>query len=1413
MPRVLRFGVPSLDKLFGARLETLGISLGDIEEKLYEYGIDLPEDKAPSSICIIGPDGTGKSVLGLHLASTYMADCMVGDADHVLPTVLYVSTDLKFEMAKKMWKNFWLDFPYLRRMPFDSVQEENRLKIAEKRGVHNKWVKLTSCQPLGREEMSKETAKPLSTYLAKSLNKTGQIIPVYFVDLASTTAGDDWGFVNRILSVMQPPKKDHPPHLMVIDSVEGFETLVGDRDAFGEAHPRRSRIAQVMRSAGSKCHIAFITEEAREGEQQPEEFVVDAVIRLRRSFTQNYVRRTIEIEKARGQSHVRGQHPYLIRSGAGSTTGTQENPDDPELLAPEGAVRSAIEQLSNLTEAEKPKIDDRPNVQSYVHVCPSLHRFSRDIMESKVVSLSADLPKFFAAFGIPYLDEILDGAAEKVTRAGREGVNDPDWGNDRRGLPVGKITALIGNPETQKTPLGQAFLSRCFTDYARRFAEIIKLLRGCRKLKLSELKTRLRNLADCRQIDRLRGSHKVGSNAADRWIPLLQSDISSFVTRTRKISEGNKNLKRLCRAIDTKVAGEPIPELVKAASWLLGAPFYPNDGVPVMLTTRDEVHSKVLAKDFMKWLTKPDLGDDKIPDLRRHYEQVLKLHMEEYCICRRLEIHDMPSAVLIHIIQRAVEAAQCVLAPKHPSEYSTEQRAEKSWGIRVVIDDFSILQSTYTEAHDDPLFLPFLVFYLRREGVTTLIIDTQSGRPEAAITDPLDSELRAVVDHRIYTWRFSFYGENRIAVAPIPPIAPDMPAVVRELRREADDTLTVDPHFELYSGIEEGDPRPVPLEVRLFEETTAFRDYIARENARYLELFTPVAKAHDNKTADSVILGIPPDEYDNFWDFCCLQRDTKLDFTMVLQVDEFWELQRPKPRRVGGSRRSKPRRAGGFRSQWDYLRAMTSADNDMDLAADPFAVFQETELSTSRDQARDPSKNIRQRIDFFDYPGCVIRDLSEEDKDSVDRIPFMWDFGFLLCKRQAWEDTISEKKLLPILSKSKGIEIRVKEIWERMPKALDRWERANGRRPSWREFLEACHVVAQEQSYKVLAPVTSFDLSITAGPTLSCLVLEVWASEIYDRLKQNKKKNDLLDMLEKISKRSWRVLDESGAQRLIDWLENYELELFMTWLLLVEVLDISALASAVRKADLRVKEAETSAVAIRHWYKTASSFSETFSSGDPVVPVGLPGHFSIRGDWFLSVAGGSRSGHLADRALDLLCSKRANHNRLEHGLGLPTRAVVTRGSEEALRTKLLTHDKGDIGFRTKNVPYGNLLKIGGPTSSARAGREEFYWFWRSGLKSYHRHARIWQDWLASLILWWERMRYIYPDEWTSGFKRYDSIAKEIEKLAQNRISQQRFYKRLEKKHLGGEAWIAFKRRVDGLREDLLKATLKEPRSQ
>ena len=87
----MNFGIESLDELFGEGPN---------------FGIEIPRGEA-TSFCLIGPDGTGKSVFALHLADDYLKK----NSSVANTKVLYVSTDLRYAMAVKMAASFGLKAP------------------------------------------------------------------------------------------------------------------------------------------------------------------------------------------------------------------------------------------------------------------------------------------------------------------------------------------------------------------------------------------------------------------------------------------------------------------------------------------------------------------------------------------------------------------------------------------------------------------------------------------------------------------------------------------------------------------------------------------------------------------------------------------------------------------------------------------------------------------------------------------------------------------------------------------------------------------------------------------------------------------------------------------------------------------------------------------------------------------------------------------------------------------------------------------------------------------------------------------------------------------------------------------------------------------------------------------------------
>ncbi|MBK7706567.1 MAG: hypothetical protein IPJ30_12515 [Acidobacteria bacterium] len=713
-------------------------------------------------------------------------------------------------------------------------------------------------------------------------------------------------------------------------------------------------------------------------------------------------------------------------------------------------------------------------------------------------------------------------------------------------------------------------------------------------------------------------------------------------------------------------------------NWLLKL----DTGIAVMLTTYD-VSSRDLALDFVRWL-RPKYANR----LTSSEVAMLTKYLEAHTICRRFEIHYINSSTMLNIFGKWMLEAQRLFV--NGTELAFHDLGTDDCGrIRVVIDDFSSLRSIYTDFADDPRLLPSIKFMLGRLGVTTLIIDTQTGRPDIAVAERYASELRQMADNRLYTWCVSFFGENRVAISAIPPLAPEFAGIVRELRWEQGvsgnsgyNSLVVDPHFELYMGIDENKPR-ASLEIKLFADVPGFQNYVNEENELLGELFT----AFDIETG-TVINAYPAQKYDFIRNARSLQKDTRLSHTLVVRVDEFWAKRLPDNRR-----------AGAFRPQWKYLNAITrKPDGLRNHEVDTYGVFQKGTRTTER---------TLRRKHFFD--GSIGYDLTNSKSpeiESIERIPFSWDFGFLLCKRNAWERAGKKR-----LRSQDGRKREVAEIWNQLHKIPDNLEDQPEESVSWRDFLEACQNVAESESLRLRTEIPSFDSSLLTPETFSCLFAEIWASEIKCSLRK-KSQNKARRFVSDLSTRTWA---KSSGQNMEKWVEEFRMELYKTWLLLVEALDFSEIVRGGSKRDFEFQTgtASTAAIASRHWYKTACQWVEDNPTEEPIVAVRLPGSFSVRGDWFLSVSGGSRSIRVADRALDILSSRRANIVRLHQGLGLPTRHLEN-GDE--FRTRLIIN--GQYG-EPKNANYGHIKKLGAASDG------EFNWLWRNSLDNYHRHSRVW----------------------------------------------------------------------------------------
>lgn len=1355
----LGFGIPNLDRLLGRPKHSDRYPESDSDFGVH-FALKNHDQSETLSICIMGPNGTGKSILALHLASEYFSRC------RGIPYVIYVSTDLSFERANRTWETFGLHIPHKRQAAFrdaglpafcpsqfDAHQPEAEPIRLSDSSVLDQSQGSGSANTPNVSELLRTPGEAFVDYFLQVPQAPGNDSSVLFLDLASQSAGDDWALINRIATTLEP--REHVggqsieksgstsyPALLIIDAVEGLEVLVGDQDAFGEPCTRRSRVAQLLKCAARRCHVVLVCEEPAQAPRLPEEFVADVVLKLNYFVDGDYSKRTVEVEKVRGQWHARGRHPYAIRTGRGSKTGAHYNPDDPKVPHPAQGDVSTLNHDSTL---------------AYIQVLPSLHYLTRTTMrQDDAGSENANPPSHFLGFGLRYLDELLASGTSTWTRfAGFETIPD-SVPEDSRAALLSKLHGLQG----QEFDSSEAISST-----------ISRLLESDDNIhKLSpEKKARIRS-------DLRKAAHDILARTSPVVHHAAKPDADTTLDEdardhglpggsiTTLFGEEGTHKDRLARAFLAQAFSRPRNGSTD--------PLKTSAGVAALLTTAD--HNKTtIAKNLNKHLADP-----------------IPLQDEERIVCRRLETHNLSTPELIDIVRSLITRAQAELyhwlndihARKYPAPAiantaearrldliptTADERRLDSWRIRFVIDDLTMLAKTYPSVKEDPLFLPYLCLYLQREGVTTLIVDTQAGNPTNILKEERNLELRAMAQYHLYTWHVLFYGERRVAITAIPSIAAEFPTVVREIRpapkpdiqphsswekpEQLDhEGLYVDPHFEIYDGLEDARAVPVQLLVRLFAQTPAMITYVKRLNMLFQHLFVgqPPERAVTGARTPRVVRGEKVRGYDLLREFTYLQSHARLPHTLVQQVDEFWSESRPDEE---------------LRLLDKYLRAHTVDDKGYAAPAeDPFGLFQPT-----NDSRRKPSGNRRmQRADFFSCPENKYQ-WYEKSGYEIDKVPYMWDFGFLLCDAGLWNEYSNSA-----VDGAKSM--KVYDVWKALPRAGRVGEMSRRQTVGWGDFLRACDTIARKQPDSKPG-IFAFDIDVTAPETFSCLALEVWISEClegnpppevqqaFNSTRHEPYSYGLLHLLSDVDQKTWRDYREivSKQAKTSEWVnarrpppkvdtEWFRKALYRALLLLKGVLGRKKEHSNDDQFNIeqhliqpRVPESprklltRPSAVATRHWYSTACAVQDS-GTREALVPVALPGYRCIRGDWFLAIAKGSRSPRLGERGIDLLSSRRANMERLELGLGLPVRGDVAK-SMNSLRTRLNYElEKGG----KEAVTMGDLRRLG--------ARDGVQWLWRSTMTDYDRHARLWHKWLCDVLF--------YQEGWSnreSAFNDYD----------------------------------------------------------
>jgi KaiC/GvpD/RAD55 family RecA-like ATPase len=1219
---IIDFGIPEIDELLGRYPDE------------QSSGMSATEDETLSA-CIVGADGTGKSVLALHLASRY--------ASRYTGPVVYFSEDLGFKRAVRVFDSFALRWPKLRCAHLDISDD----------AIKHDYIHITPVDP-DREPADNDKAEDLRR--------------VQFIDLHPKKTGNDWTRILKFVAGLEQDSKE--VGCVIIDNVDALQLVNAGVDEFGEERTRWSRLGQLINLAKKRCHLILVSGEPGAGKYLDEQYAVDYVIHLRmREAEAGYSRRSIEIEKARGQVNVGGQHAFVFRSGAGATTGYQENPDYPtiEIVTPQI--------LEDGTPVEPPQTDKQ--YLSHVRVYHSL-----DFVYSKNMKMKHE--------------GVVPGRGTKVEFARLTNLNSLIL---QPGLCGGAVGAIIGPRKTFKGQLMTAFQAGCLKGELARPAprswrDVIGAVRRFAEVERAYHESEAKLTPEQREQKR--------AELAELYF--------KYRTRAQDILRGRKS---------------PI----------------------VVDLTTDDVDSWQVAYRIARWIhpARPDERDSK--SFEKTYgtpnkmDKVALAAIESRLICRRFEVHANTPALLFALIRDCVDAGIRRCFNKSSQDLLVSERKEAG-RVVVTIGDWAQIEERQPEVAADTKFLPLLLFHLKRQGVTSLISESRADRRALPSVYQSESRLAQDVDQTIYTWRV--VGDSRVAIAAVPQQPFDGRTVVREVRADQEQSglITVNTSLERYQGFDTGDPRPVKLRIRLLGQTPGERLY-ATEMRNLLQSI-----AESVEQSEQLVEATEELQYSSFRDVTHLIGDLQLTHTLLFMLDEFWEAR----------------------------ESLYGLEDYLDSEPEDIRAVQFFPRGQKRRKVFEAALPQQQGAGAKDKAGkFTLR--------HTDRIPYTWDFGFILAHPDAWRQAymrhvprsatasqgISILKLEEMLrfaehgSKYGSYRIDTRRSqpaglygWaSRMDRLPDGWPKlkdGDGKHPAsdreytstgqhdilgWRLFLEACCHVAQHSGNRGLRP---FDIDLTATETLTATVLEIWFSEIRHMASRAA---DKTSQFAQLSEQIWQSTSDSRVD-VIKLLGNRDarMALFFALRLLAEVLESDMLQPTPDGFDIAPRR-PFPAVAVRHWYSTAV---RTIQEPDvpPYTPIRLPGHFSTRGDWSLGIARGSKSTRLGYDALDLFSSVRANFERMQFGVGLPTRDLF---APDYIRTALAIPRPGAI----LNATYSNFITIGA------TNLESFKWLYRSNIAGYRSHSTPLRKWIFRVLQEWVRLRTEWLSEWQDTFQLYDRV--------------------------------------------------------
>ncbi|MFM8425078.1 MAG: hypothetical protein ACKOBL_07865, partial [Chloroflexota bacterium] len=400
----------------------------------------------------------------------------------------------------------------------------------------------------------------------------------------------------------------------------------------------------------------------------------------------------------------------------------------------------------------------------------------------------------------------------------------------------------------------------------------------------------------------------------------------------------------------------------------------------------------------------------------------------------------------------------------------------------------------------------------------------------------------------ICVWPVYFFGGQKVAVTVYPPPhGNDRNDIFGlEVTGDSGQSLRLNSDFLLYSGLEDGNPKRVPLRVRLFaEEGAKIPD---SPSFQYLNSVKGTLNSSFADAAENAVDGVVriewPETYADYRSYVESFDETRTPYTEVQQVDQFWANSKDT----------------GFTDLLPYLSAPTMnvvIDNGVsrlkaDERNDPYGEFQLFPIvskgvhpgglgyticrasflidpwlgannaythsatfvqSNSPKSLADQGSKMSRRAKINARGADVVSvESTPKQERRVTRVPLHADFGFILADRDLWfnarfetlcayelesasDDSKKKSKVLYSWLGDYNSLSTVGDVWNALCLDGDEFResstaRIEKRAVSWSQFFDACEIVAD------FSDAPAFDLDLDTGENLTCLILEVWLSSI-----------------------------------------------------------------------------------------------------------------------------------------------------------------------------------------------------------------------------------------------------------------------------------------------------------------------------